>query len=286
MKPATFDYFAPSSVQEAISLLKEHGGDAKALAGGQSLVPLMNMRLARPKLLVDINKLSELDYIRPHDGGLAIGALTRHRTVERSDLVQERCPLLFGTIPFIAHPAIRNRGTLGGSLAHADPMAELPAVMVALGAEIRARGPQGERSIKAEEFFITYLTTALEPDELLTEVRIPPWPAKTGWGFVELARRHGDMAMAGVAATLAVDGGVCRQARIALLGVGSTPVQASSAEALLVGQKPSDDLFRQAGEKIAQEVEPGEDIHATAEYRRHLAKVLTQRALGAALERV
>ena len=286
MKPASFEYSDPTRLEDALSLLRDFGPEAKVLAGGQSLVPLMNMRLARPKYLVDINKIAELDYIRADDGGLAIGALTRERSVERSSLVQARCPLLFEAVPLIAHPPIRNRGTIGGSLAHADPAAELPAVMVAIGAEIVAQGPAGERGIKAEDFFITYLTTALEPAEILKEIRIPPWPANTGWAFVELARRHGDMAIVGVAATLTLDAGVCRGARIVVTGSGGTPIRARQAEAVLAGQRPSDELFQQAGQKAGEEVEPDDDIHATADYRRHLAQVLTRRALLAALEKV
>lgn len=286
MKPVSFEYFSPSTVKEVISLLKQHGPDAKVLAGGQSLVPLMNMRLARPRYIVDINKVSGLDYIREADGGLAIGALTRHRSVERSDLVKRRCPLLYEAIPFIGHPPIRNRGTFGGSLSHADPAAELPAVMLALGAEMKAQGLDGERTIKARDFFVSYLKTALKPTELLTEVKIPPWPANTGWSFMEVAPRHGDLALVGVAVMLTLKGGRCQAANIALTGVGGTPLKAKGAEEVLVGQAPADKLFKQAAQKVSEEIEPTGDIHASAEYRKHVAGVLTRRALQAAQEAV
>ncbi|MBI3964102.1 MAG: FAD binding domain-containing protein, partial [Chloroflexi bacterium] len=198
MKPASFEYFAPTSLDEAIALLSQHGEDAKVLAGGQSLVPLMNMRLARPGVIVDLNRVSGLDYVREHDGGLAFGAITRQRVAERSDLVRARNPLLAEAIPFIGHTAIRNRGTVGGSIAHADPASELPAVAAALDAEMVIRGPEGERVATPDEFFLGYLTTAIEPTEILTEVRFPAWPAGAGWCFLELSRRHGDFAIVGL----------------------------------------------------------------------------------------
>lgn len=287
MKPPPFDYAAPSTVAEAISLLKAHEGEAKILAGGQSLMPLLNMRLARPGLLVDLNKVAELNYIREVDGGLAIGAMTRKRTVEDSALVKSRQPLLHAATLLIGHRQIRNRGTVGGSLAHADPAAEYPAVALALDADVHAVGPNGSRTIRAADFFVSYLTTALAPTEILAEVRFPGLAEKTGWSVMELARRHGDFAMAGVAATLALGADRrCAGVRIALFGVGATPVRAHEAEQMVNGEMPGEKLFENAGRKASEKIdEPLSDVHASAEYRRHLAQVLTQRALAEAAMR-
>jgi CO/xanthine dehydrogenase FAD-binding subunit len=286
MKPPAFDYAAPKTLDEAVGLLSQHEGEAKILAGGQSLMPLLNMRLARPALLVDIARVDGLDYIRDVDGALAIGAMTRQRSVEHSELVRSRFPLLHTAILNIAHPQNRNQGTVGGSLAHADPAAELPAMAFAYDAEFRAVGPAGERRIKAADFFVTYLTTALEPTEVLTEVRFPALPPRTGWSFIELARRHGDFALTGVVTRLAMDGGRCSSAQIVLFGVGTTPVRARAAEQVLAGQKCDAALFERAGQTASQEIEePLSDVHASAEYRRDLARVLTRRALAEAASR-
>jgi CO/xanthine dehydrogenase FAD-binding subunit len=281
MKPAPFVYYDPTTVDEAVSLLAEHGSEAKVLAGGQSLMPLLNMRLARPAVVVDVNRVGGLDYIRQENGGLAIGALTRQRSVERSDVVARTQPLLAAATRLIAHPQIRNRGTVGGSIAHADPAAEYPAVALALGAELRVAGPRGERAVQAEDFFVTYLTTALEPDELVAEVRLPPQPARTGWSVMELSRRHGDFALAGVAATLTLESnGECAGGRIVLFGVGATPLRVYAAEQLLAGERPDATLFEAVAQAAANAIEePLADIHASGDYRRHLARVLTQRAL-------
>jgi len=287
MKPAPFDYFTPATLDEALALLAEHGGEAKPLAGGQSLIPAMNFRLARPAVLVDLNGISELAYVRPESGGVAVGAMTRQRVVERSEVVARAAPLLAEALPSIAHPQIRNRGTVGGSIAHADPSAELPAVMLALEARFRAQGSTGERSIPAAEFFKGMLETALEPGELLVEIAVPPLPASTGTAFLEVARRHGDYAMVGVAGVVTLDPrGRCKQARISLLSVGDGPVLATEAGKVLAGQTPSADLLRAAGDAAAtHDIDPPSDIHATAAYRRRLAAVLTRRALGRAFER-
>ncbi len=287
MKPAPFDYFTPATLDEALALLAEHGGEAKPLAGGQSLIPAMNFRLARPAVLVDLNGISELAYVRPESGGVAVGAMTRQRVVERSEVVARAAPLLAEALPSIAHPQIRNRGTVGGSIAHADPSAELPAVMLALDARFRAQGSTGERSIPAAEFFKGMLETALEPGELLVEIAVPPLPASTGTAFLEVARRHGDYAMVGVAVIVTLDPrGRCKQARISLLSVGDGPVLATEAGKVLAGQTPSADLLRAAGNTAAtHDIDPPSDIHATAAYRRRLAAVLTRRALGRAFER-
>ncbi len=287
MKPALFEYFDPPTLAEAVSLLRQYEGEARPLAGGQSLVPLLNMRLARPGVIVDLNRIAELDYIRDRDGRLAIGALTRQRAIERSDLVRTRQPLLHAATRFIAHPQIRNRGTIGGSLAHADPAAEYPAVAAVLDAEIVVTGPAGERVIEAKDFFVTYLTTALQPAEIVTEVRVPVLPARTGWSVVEVSRRHGDFALAGVAATLTFDrDGVCSGARIALFGVAPTPLRASASEELLAGRQPDRALLDEAARLAGDAIEtPLSDVHASAEYRRHLGRVLTRRALDEATQR-
>ena len=287
MKPAPFAYHRPATLDEALTLLAEHGGEAKPLAGGQSLIPAMNFRLARPAVLVDLNRVAELGYVRAGRDGLHIGAMTRQRAVERSDAVRSAAPLLAEAMPFIAHPQIRNRGTVGGSLAHADPAAELPAVMLALEARFRARGPQGERWIPAGEFFTGILETALGPDELLLEVVVPKSPARTGYAFAELARRRGDYALVGVAARVTLDRrGRCQAARITLFSVGDGPVLAAAAAAMLDGQEPSPEAMRAAADAAAQrDIDPPSDIHASAAYRRRLAAVLTRRALARAVER-
>jgi carbon-monoxide dehydrogenase medium subunit len=288
MKPAPFDYHAPDSLDAALDLLARHGGDAKVLAGGQSLIPVLNFRLAQPALLVDLNKLAELSFIRRgEDGGLRIGAMTRHRRLERDPLVGQVAPLLAETVPWIAHPQIRNRGTAGGSLAHADPAAELPAIAVALRARFLLRKVGGERWVTAADFFQGLFTTALEPEELLVEIDLPPMPPKTGWSFQEIARRHGDYATVGIAAQVTLgDDGRCREARLVYLSVGQTPVEARGAAALLAGTDLGPDAVRAAAEKASrEEMDPTGDVHATPEFKRHLARVLTGRALRSAAER-
>ncbi|HTD70799.1 MAG TPA: xanthine dehydrogenase family protein subunit M [Gemmatimonadales bacterium] len=287
MKPAPFDYFSPATVEEALALLDEHGGDAKPLAGGQSLIPAMNFRLARPAVLVDLNRIAELAYVRAAPGGVAIGAMTRQRAVERSDDVARAAPLLAEAMPSIAHPQIRNRGTMGGSIAHADPSAELPAVMLALDAQFRAKSATGERSIPAGEFFKGMLETALAPGELLVEIAVPQLPASSGTAFLEMARRHGDYALVGVAVVVMLDPrGRCKEAKLSLLSVGDGPVLATEAGKVLAGQSPSEELLRAAGDAAAtRDVDPPSDIHASAAYRRQLVAVLTRRALARAFER-
>jgi carbon-monoxide dehydrogenase medium subunit len=288
MKPAPFKYYAPTTVGEALAYLAQYGYDAKPLAGGQSLIPTMNFRLAQPSVLVDLNNIPELFYIRPDEnGGLRMGAMTRESQVEHSPLVAERAPLLHETMPHIAHPQIRNRGTVGGTLAHADPAAELPAVSVALNGRFRLRNQAGEHWVAADEFFIGFFTTALEPDELLVEIALPPMPARSGWSFLEIARRHGDYALVGVAAVVTLDDrDRCHQARLVFLSVGDGPVDAHRAAETLAGQVPTPEAIRAAAETAARaDVDPGRDIHASAQYRRHLVQVLTRRALEQAVER-
>jgi CO/xanthine dehydrogenase FAD-binding subunit len=284
MKPAAFEYHRPESRTEALAVLANHGGDAKPLAGGQSLIPAMNFRLAMPAVLVDLNRIADLSYITRDGGDLRIGAMTRHRSVERSDDVRNAAPLLHDAMPYIAHAAIRTRGTIGGSLAHADPAAELPAVMMALDARIRLQRPQGAREVRATEFFTGLFSTALEPGELVTEISINVVPAdgiRTGSAFQEFSRRHGDFALAGVAARVSMDGhGRCTAARIALFGVGDRPMLAAAGARALEGEMPTPEAIRAAADATAREdIDPTSDIHASSVYRRHLAGVLTRRVL-------
>ncbi len=281
MKPALFEYVRPASVTEAIDALSEGGYGAKLLAGGQSLIPAMNFRLAQPELLIDLGNLDELRGIRECEhGGLMIGAMTTHREVERSELVARHTPLLAEVMPWIAHAQIRNRGTLGGSLAHADPAAELPSVMQVLGAVLHARGPDGERTIPVDDFYVGLFTTDLEPDELLTAIEIPPVAAGSRCAFEEVARRHGDFALVGVAVIIEPDDdGAIAGARISLLSVGEGPVLAERAMEGLVGRTLSDEAIRAAAREAAEDLDPPDDIHASPEFRRHLAEVLTARAL-------
>jgi len=287
MKPPVFDYTAPRSVEEAVGLLAEHDFDAKLLAGGQSLMPLLNMRLARPGILIDIARIAGLDQIRQTDAGLAVGAMARQRAIELSPLVRERLPILHDAMHYVAHPQNRNQGTVGGSLAHADPAAELPALATLLGATFRVVGPDGERTIQADDYFVTYLTTSMESTEMLTEVSFPVLPDRTGYSIQEVARRHGDFALAGVMATVTLDGsGRCDGAKVVLFGVGEKALRAEEAEQLLVGETPADRLFAAAGRVAAESLEePLSDVHAKADYRRDLARVLTRRALGQAAAR-
>jgi carbon-monoxide dehydrogenase medium subunit len=291
MKPASFEYLAPDSLDAALEALAQHGWDAKLLAGGQSLIPVMNFRLAQPAVLIDLNRVRDLDQIRPggpeEGGGLRIGAMTRQRTLERDPRVAALAPLLHQAVPFIAHPQIRNRGTLGGSLAHADARAELPAVALALRARLRLRSTGGDRWVEARDFFTGLLSTALEPDEILTEVALPASAPRSGWAFLESARRHGDYAQVGVAAGVWLDeAGRCREARLIYLSVGDRPIEAREAARLLEGSALSDDAITAAAEKASRdEMDPGGDIHASPAFKRHLARVLTKRALRQAFER-
>jgi len=288
MKPAPFKYLAPTSVDEALSHLAEYGYDAKVLAGGQSLIPTMNFRLAQPAVLVDLNNVSELFYINPdNNGGLHIGAMTRESQVEHDPLVAERAPLITETMPHIAHEQIRHRGTFGGCLAHADPAAELPPVAVALKANMKVRGQARERWVPADEFFVSLFTTVLMPDELLVEVTIPAMPARTGWSFQEVARRHGDYALAGVAAVVTLDEkDQCAEAQLVYVSVGDRPENAQQATESLKGQTLTPEAIEAAAELAATaDTNPVKDIHASAEFRRHLVKVLTRKALTQAAAR-
>jgi carbon-monoxide dehydrogenase medium subunit len=285
MKPPPFEYHAVRSADEVVALLADHGDEAKVLAGGQSLVPLLALRLARPAHLIDINGIDGLATVGD-GGGLAVGALVRHRVAERSPAVRAANPLVADALRLIGHVAIRNRGTIGGSIAHADPAAELPAVLLALDGEVEATSRRGPRRVGASELFRGFLTTSLAPDELLTGVRFPTWAAGAGWSFQEFSRRSGDFAVAGVAVTVRLRGdGRIDEARIALSGVASVPVRATSAEAALAGQTGSDEVWAAASEEAVTGLDPPSDVHGSAAYRRHLAAVLTRRALHEANER-
>jgi CO/xanthine dehydrogenase FAD-binding subunit len=281
VKPAPFEYFSPRTLEEALALLAAHGSDAKPLAGGQSLIPAMNFRLATPAVLVDLNAIGALAHITPEGDTLRIGGMTRQRALERSGAVERHAPLVAATMPFVAHAAIRSRGTLGGSLAHADPAAELPAVMLALDARFTLQTQGGSRVVSASDFFVGLFTTALEPGELLVEIAIPRAPAGSGVAFEEISRRHGDFALAGVAALVALDDqGRCAAARLAFLSLGDRPVLARQVAAALVGQTPSAETIAAAAEAAAErDIEPTSDLHASSAYRRQLAAVLTRRVL-------
>ena len=286
MKPAPFRYAASESLEHALALKAEFGEEARFLAGGQSLIPAMNFRLAQPAVLIDLNPISALDYVRVTDAGMRIGALTRYRSVEHAAEVARLQPLLAEVLPNIAHPQIRNRGTLCGNLANADPASELPAVMLALGARMHAQSATGGRWIDASDFFLNLYETALAPDEMLTEIELPALPARTGTCFVEVARRRGDYAMMGVAATVTLDaGGRCVSAGIALCNAGSTQIRATRAAALLAGNAVDAQAVSAAGAQAQQEISPTGNVHCTPAYQRHLAGVLTRRALTTAAER-
>jgi CO/xanthine dehydrogenase FAD-binding subunit len=284
VKPPPFEYDDPRTLDEALALLAEHGDDAKVLAGGQSLVPLLNFRLARPERLIDLNGVSELDYLRLEDGMLRIGALVRHARLERA-AETESVPLLKQAVRFVGHAQIRNRGTVGGSVAHADPAAELPVALTALGARFHARSSRGARVLEAGGLFVTHLTTSLEPDEILTEIEVPVPPRHTTSAFVEYARRHGDFALGGAAALVATAAdGTCERASIALLGAAPTPVRATEAEAVLRGRPVDEAAAREAAAAAVADIRPSGDIHGGAAYRRGLIEALVRRAILRACE--
>lgn len=287
MKPASFDWYRAGSTAEALALLAQLGHDAKPLAGGQSLIPAMNFRLARPTVLVDLNGAADLGgIIVDADGSLRIGAMTRQQAVERSATVLAHAPLLAEAMPWVAHMQIRTRGTIGGSIAHADPAAELPAVLAALGARYQLRKGSAERWVDADAFAVGLFATALEPEELLTAIAIPAPAPRTGSAFMEMARRHGDFALAGVACTVSLDPvGRCTAARVVLFGVGDGPVLSDGARRILQGAVPDESAIQEAAAAVKSEVDPPADIHASAAYRRHLSVVLSRRALTRAVER-
>lgn len=285
MKPPPFDYSAPTTVSEAVQLL-DSDEDAKVLAGGQSFLPVLNIRLAHPSVLIDLNGLWELDYIRRENDHLAVGAMTRQRTLELDEAVRRDVPVLGEVIPHIGHVTIRNRGTVGGNLAHADPASELPAAMLALGASFTLTGPGGSRTVTAEDFFQTYFTTALEPNEILTEIRVPVPSPRMAYAFEEFALRHGDFAIAAVVALVELeDDGRVRAARLAVAGANPAALRPTEAESLLTGEIPSEAAVGAAAEAVTRAIEPLPDARASADYRREVTRVLTRRALGRAITR-
>jgi len=285
MKPPPFSYYDPGTVAEAVGLLSRLE-NAKLLAGGQSLMPMLNMRYVLPDHVIDLNKVKGLDYIREDGANLVIGAMTRQRDVEFSDLVAKRCPLLREAILQVGHRQTRNRGTVGGSLSHLDPSAEIPAVCAAMDATITVQGPSGERQIAFADYPAGYMAPSIEANELVTAVRLPTWPAGHGYAFVEFARRHGDFAIVSAAALLEAGAdGTIKRASVTVSGVGPAPVRLTAAEKALVGQKPAAELFRTVAEE-GRKIEAMGDIHAPSEYRQHLAAVLSRRALEKAQTRL
>jgi len=287
MKPAPFEYIAPQTLAEALTAVQTHGFDAKLLAGGQSLVPVMNFRLAQPGVLVDLNNIPALDFVRREaDGRFRFGSMTRQRTLEHHPLIAEHLPLLHETMPHIAHSQIRNRGTFGGSLVHADPAAELPVIAVALNGRFKLQKSDGERWVTAAHFFTSLFETTCEDEEILTEIELPPLPPRTGTAFREVSRRHGDFALGGVAAVVTLDeNGYCTAARLVYLNAGDVPMVARQAAQQLIGEKGGSELFTAVAETAQSEIDPTGDIHASADYKRHLASVLTIRALKQAFTR-
>jgi carbon-monoxide dehydrogenase medium subunit len=286
MIPRSFEYFSPQTLDEAIALLQKLGPEAKLLSGGQSLIPMMKLRLVSPAHIVDINRIPDLDYISERDGHLKIGALAREHQIESSETVKTKFPILADTAKVIADPLVRSQATVCGNLAHGDPANDHPATMLALGATVVATGPNGQREIAIEDFFPGLFTTALEPEEILTEIRIPFPPPKSGGAYLKLERKVGDFATAGVAVQITLDdSGACSRAGIGLTNVGMTPIKARQTEAFLAGKKLDESVVQQAAELAASESQPMDDIRGSAEYKRDLVRVLTTRALTRALDR-
>jgi aerobic carbon-monoxide dehydrogenase medium subunit len=286
MIPQSFEYCRPGTLSEAVALLEQHGDAAKILSGGQSLIPMMKVRLARPEYLIDINQIDGLQYIREEDGYLKIGALTREADLESSELIRTKYPIVLDTASMIADPQVRNLATIGGNLAHGDPANDHPATMLALGAEIIAVGPRGERKIPIKDFFLSVFTTALEPGDILTEIRIPIPRGRSGGAYFKLERKVGDFATVGVAAQITAGGdGICQEAGIGLTNVGATPLKADLAEDFLRGKTLDEANIKQAGQLAAQAAQPSSDLRGPAEYKISMVKELTKRALTRARER-
>ena len=286
MIPASFDYHAPGSLAEAIGLLQQHGDDAKVLSGGQSLLPLLKLRLASTAHLVDIGRIPGLEYIKEEGGYLKIGGRTRESALERSDVIKAKYPILHDTAQVIADPLVRNRATVGGNLAHADPANDHPATMLALGAEVTVTGPKGQRTIPIDKFFTGIFSTALAPDEILTEIRIPIPPSRSGGAYVKLERKVGDFATAAAAAQVTLDaGGAIERAGIGLTAAGPTPIKATDAERFLLKKKPDAAAIAEAARLAAAATSPSADRRGSVQYKREMARVLTARALAKAIER-
>lgn len=287
MKPAPFEYHAPTSLEQALEFKARYGDDAKLLAGGQSLVPAMNFRIMQPGMLVDLNRMDELSYIHEAGDVIRIGSMARERHLEFDALIEKHAPLLHEAVPFIAHPQIRNRGTIGGSIVNADPAAELPVLMLALSARLKAKNASAERWIDARDFFVGMFTTALEPDEILVEIEVPFMPANTGWSFMEVAPRAGDYALMGVAVQVMLDEtGKCQQAKLVYLNAGEGPIDAQEAAQLLQGETITDALMEDVALHASEkEITPFGNVHTSPEFQRHLAKVLTKKTLKQAIQR-
>ena len=286
MIPPSFEYLNPSQISEAIAMLQKHGEEAKILAGGHSLIPAMRLRLSEPGYLIDINGIEGFDYIREDGGQLRIGALTREAELEESEIILGKYPLLLDTVKMIADPSVRNLATVGGNLAHGDPGNDHPATMLALHAVVAVEGPNGSREIGIDDFFPDFFTTALEPDEILTEIRIPSPPSGSGGAYLKIERKVGDYATAAVACQLNIDSiGTIQNIGIGLTNVGSTPIRASTTEQLLKGKNPNDNMIEEAGRLSAADSEPMDDLRGSAEYKRALVDELTQRAIKLSLQR-
>jgi len=286
MIPRSFEYFSPRTLDEAVALLQKLGPEAKLLSGGQSLIPMMKLRLVSPEYIVDLNRIPGLDYVSESDGHLKIGALVREHQLESSEIVQTKFPVLADTAKVIADPLVRSQATVCGNLAHGDPANDHPATMLALGATVVATGPKGRREIAIEDFFPGLFTTSLEPEEILTEIKIPLPPPRSGGAYLKIERKVGDYATAGVAVQLTLDGsGVCQRAGVGLTNVGMTPIKAKQAETFLTGKQLDEATIQQAAELAASESAPMDDIRGSADYKRDLVRVLTGRALNRALDR-
>ncbi|MDP6087982.1 MAG: xanthine dehydrogenase family protein subunit M [Nitrospinota bacterium] len=286
MIPASFDYLAPTSLDMVVEALVSLGEDARIIAGGHSLIPMMKLRLARPSVLIDLSKIPELGGMREESDRIAIGALTTHYQVESSELLGEKCPLLSQTASVIGDTQVRNRGTIGGSLAHADPAADLPAAFLALGGELQVTGSEGERKIKAEDFFLDIMTTALKPTEIITAITFPTSPDGMGTSYQKMAQKASGFAIAGVAACISLTKeGVCSEAGVGVTGLGSKPFRARRVEEILRGKRLSPSLIEKASSQVTEGVDPLDDHHASAEFRTHLARLYTARAIGEAVER-
>lgn len=285
MKPPPFEYHAADSVEAAVRTLADAGGDGKIIAGGQSLMPMLNFRLLRPSILVDVNRIPDLAYVRDDGDEIHIGPLTRHRALETSEIIARQFPVLHEAMGYVAHLAIRNRGTIGGSLSHADPAAELPMMSLLLDARLEVQSLSGRRTIDAHDFFLGALTTALEDGDMLVEVRLPKLREGAGWAFEEVARRSGDFALASVAVIMNSDGDTISDLRIGMMGVGETPMRATEAESILAGRRYGEAVIAEAVEAVRAAVEPNTDLHASSDYRRHLVGILAQQALAKAWDR-
>ena len=287
MKPAPFEYHVPDSIEQVLDLMSQHADEAKILAGGQSLVSAMNFRVIQPSVVIDLNRVAELSYIRAEGDVIRIGSMARERHLEFDSSIAKRTPLLTEAMPHIAHPQIRNRGTIGGSIVHADPAAELPVLMLALSARLKARNVSGERWIDAQDFFAGMFTTALAPDEILVEIEMPFMPARTGWSFMEVAPRAGDYALMGVAVLVTLEkNGKCKKAKLVYLNAGDGPVDAKEAAKILEGEKLNDKLIESAAAMASgKEINPFGNVHTSPDFQRHLANVLTKKALKQAMQR-